>query len=109
MKEKQRKKGKPADKVKPKKKEKRSHRITFCLNDTEYKAIQRHLKKYKITNKAEWFRRTILAEIWQKLGEDLPMLFNENEMRQGTFCVAENESKYNNETWQGNLFAAENN
>ena len=66
----------------PKIKEKRTHAIAFRLNDTEYKAVKRHLKKYKITNKADWFRRTILAHVWQKLYEDFPMLFEENEMRQ---------------------------
>jgi hypothetical protein len=59
----------------------RSHRITFMMNDTEHKALQRHLKKYKITNKSNWYRRTILARIWQKLEEDYPTLFNEKEMQ----------------------------
>ena len=61
--------------------EKRNHRVTFLLNDTENNAIEHHLRKYHITNKSNWYRRTILAHIWQKLGEDLPMLFPENEMR----------------------------
>ena len=73
--------GKQAKNALPKIREKRSHRISFGLNDTEFNAIQRHLKKYKITNKANWYRRTILTEIWRKLGEDLPMLFEEKEMR----------------------------
>ena len=74
-------KGKKIKKELPTIKEKREHRISFKLNDTEYKAIERHLLKYKIKNKSNWYRRTILAHIWQKLGEDLPMLFAENEMR----------------------------
>ena len=82
MKKKQAKKVKEEKKNSPKIKEKRIHRINFMLNDTEYKAIERHLKKYKITNKANWYRRTILAHVWQKLGEDYPMLFEEKEMRQ---------------------------
>ena len=73
--------GKQSKKELPKINEKRTHRVTFMLNDTEYNAIERHLRKYKIKNKSNWYRRTILAEIWQKLGEDLPMLFGENEMR----------------------------
>jgi len=77
-------KKKPENKEKEllKNKEKRTHPVVFLLNDTEYKAIQRHIKKYKITNKSNWYRRTILAHIWQKLAEDYPMLFDENEMRQ---------------------------
>ena len=81
MKKKQSGKGKKIKKELPKISEKREHRVTFWLNDTEYKAIVRHLLKYKIKNKSNWYRRTILAHIWQKLGEDLPMLFPENEMR----------------------------
>jgi len=80
---KQVKKGKKAKKELPKVKEKRTHRIAFMLNDTEYKAVQRHIKKYKITNKASWYRHTILAYIWRKIEEDYPMLFDETEMQQG--------------------------
>ena len=108
MKEKQTKQGKQANKKKPKIKLKRSHRITFGMNDAEYKAVQRHLKKYKIANKAEWYRRTLLAEIWKKLGEDLPMLFDENDMRQDTF-VADSEAKYNQELKRVTLFDDQNN
>ena len=81
MNRKQEKKVKQAKKL-PKIKEKRIHSVRFMLNDTEHKAIERHLKKYKITNKASWYRRTILAHLWQKLGEDYPMLFEEKEMQQ---------------------------
>ena len=81
MKKKESAKGKKTKKALPKISEKREHRVAFCLNDTEYKAIKRHLLKYKIMNKSDWYRRTILAHIWQKLGEDLPMLFPEDEMR----------------------------
>ena len=80
-KDKQSEKGKKKKKELSKVKEKRTHRVAFSLNETEYKAIKRHLVKYKITNKSNWYRRTILAEIWKKLGEDLPMLFDEKEMR----------------------------
>ena len=64
-----------------KKNAKREHRIAFLLNDLEYKAIESHLKKYKIKNKSKWYRNTILAYIWKIMEEDYPTLFNENEMR----------------------------
>ena len=69
------------DKTLPKKNEKRDHRISFMLNDKEYNAIERHLSKYKITNKSNWYRHTILAHIWKVMGEDYPTLFDEKEMR----------------------------
>ena len=74
-------KGKRQEKKLPKNDEKREHRIAFMLNDTEYNAIERHLRKYKITNKSNWYRSTILAHIWKVMGEDYPTLFDENEMR----------------------------
>ena len=80
MKEKQS-KGKRQKEKLPKNNEKREHRIAFMLNDTEYNAIERHLRKYKITNKSNWYRLTILAHIWKVMGEDYPTLFDENEMR----------------------------
>ena len=60
---------------------KREHRIAFMLNDTEYNAIEQYLRKYKITNKSNWYRSTILAHVWKIMEEDYPTLFNENEMR----------------------------
>ena len=89
MKERQLKKGKHTKKKIQKVKEIRNHRVAFMLNDTEYNAIQRHLKKYKIKNKSDWYRRTILVNIWNKLEEDFPMLFEENEMRQGKLTPVE--------------------
>ncbi len=81
MKEKQLRKGKQLEKKLPKNDAKREHRIAFMLNDTEYHAIERHLKKYKITNKSNWYRSTILAHVWKIMEDDYPTLFNENEMR----------------------------
>lgn len=59
----------------------RVHRISFMLNDDEYKAVERHLSKYKITNKSNWYRATILAHVLRVMEEDYPTLFKENEMR----------------------------
>ena len=64
-----------------KKNEKREHRVSFMLNDKEYNAIERHLHKYKITNKSKWYRHTVLAHVWKVLGEDYPKLFDESEMK----------------------------
>ena len=57
------------------------HKITFMLNDDEYKTVQRYLDKYRIANKSRWYRETILSHIMRTLEEDYPTLFNENEMR----------------------------
>jgi hypothetical protein len=81
MKEKQSEKSRRQQKKLPKKGAGREHRVAFMLNDTEYNAIERYLRKYKIMNKSNWYRRTILSHIWRVMEEDYPTLFNENEMR----------------------------
>ena len=81
MKEKQLIKGKQRKEKALKNDAKRERRIAFMLNDTEYNAIERYLRKYKITNKSNWYRSTILAHVWKIMEEDYPTLFNENEMR----------------------------
>jgi hypothetical protein len=81
MKEKQSKKNRLKREKSPKSDAKREHRVAFMLNDMEYNAIERHLRKYKIVNKSNWYRRTILSHIWRVMEEDYPTLFNENEMR----------------------------
>lgn len=65
----------------PKNDAKRKHRVAFMLNKAEHDAIACYLRKYKITNKSNWYRTTILRHIWGIMEKDYPTLFNENEMR----------------------------
>ena len=58
----------------------RDFRISFTLNEKEYNAVCRYLDRYKIANRNRWFRETILMHVLQKLEENHPTLFNENEM-----------------------------
>ncbi|MDR1380185.1 MAG: hypothetical protein LBJ47_01755 [Tannerella sp.] len=81
MKEKQPEKDRQPQKKTPENTAKRERRVSFMLNDTEHDAIERYLQKYKITNRSNWYRRTILSHIWKIMEEDYPTLFNENEMR----------------------------
>ncbi len=59
----------------------RNHRITFMLNDDEYKVISKYLDKYNISNRSNWCRETIIMHVLKVLDKDYPTLFNENEMR----------------------------
>jgi hypothetical protein len=59
----------------------RTQKITFMLNQEEYKIISNYLSKYKISNRSRWYRETILAHIMKTLEQDYPTLFGENEMR----------------------------
>lgn len=60
----------------------RIHKVTFMLNDEEYKWVKGYLSKYKIGNKSRWYRETILSQVMKTLVEDdYPTLFKEEEMR----------------------------
>lgn len=59
----------------------RKKRIVAFVSDEEDCLIENYLKKYKITNKSNWMRETLLAFIYKNLDEDYPTLFNEHDMR----------------------------
>lgn len=60
----------------------RSKQITCLLSDEEHKMINAYLEKYKISNRSNWMRQTLLAQISAVLVDrDYPTLFSENEMR----------------------------
>jgi len=59
----------------------RERRVSFLMNEEEYQMVERHLSKYRITNRSNWYRTTILAHIIKVMEEDYPTLFNEYEMR----------------------------
>ena len=59
----------------------RERRVSFMMNDDEYSAVERYLSKYKIMNKSNWYRTTLLTHVLKMMEEDYPTLFNENEMR----------------------------
>ena len=64
-----------------KKEPKRTHRVTFKLNDAEFQGIESFLRRYKITDREKWYRTAVLTHVWRVLEEDYPTLFDENEMR----------------------------
>lgn len=59
----------------------RSNRLTILLSDREQRLIDEYLKKYKIQNRSKWIRETLILFILQKMEQDYPTLFSENEMR----------------------------
>ena len=59
----------------------RSHRISFMVNDDEINAMNRYLRKYRISNKSNWLRTTVMTHVLKVLMEDYPTLFEEKEMR----------------------------
>lgn len=59
----------------------RLHRISFMLNEHEYKVIEKYIKKHKIVNKSNFYRTTLVSHVIRQLEEDYPLLFDEKEMR----------------------------
>ncbi|HPG55552.1 MAG: hypothetical protein BWY47_00887 [Bacteroidetes bacterium ADurb.Bin302] len=55
---------------------KRSHRISFMLNDKEVDALERYIKKYKIKCKSKFVREALMITVIRKLEEDSPTLFD---------------------------------
>lgn len=59
----------------------RHSRVVCLVSEEEMKIIDDYLKKYRITNKSNWMRETLLSFIYKNLDEDYPTLFGEHEMR----------------------------
>lgn len=52
------------------------------VNDEELNTINHYLDKYKIHNRSNWMRTTLLSQIGTVLVDrDYPTLFSEHEMR----------------------------
>jgi hypothetical protein len=59
----------------------RCHKVSFSLNDEEYNAIAQYVAKYRITNRSNWYRTTLITHILKVMEADYPTLFSEHEMR----------------------------
>jgi hypothetical protein len=73
--------GKEQKKITSRPKTARTHQVSFRLNDEEYNAIRHYMARYRIGNRANWYRTTLLTHVLKVLEKDYPTLFNEYEMR----------------------------
>ena len=55
---------------------KRTHRIAFMLNEEEFKAVNRFIDKYQISNTSKFMREAVIRTILKRLDEDHPTLFD---------------------------------
>jgi hypothetical protein len=53
----------------------RKNRVSFMLNDDEFRALNRYVEKYKIANQSRFIRETLITSILKRLEEDHPTLF----------------------------------
>lgn len=54
----------------------RKRRITFMLNESEARALDNYCKRYKITNRSQLLRTTIMTTILKRFAQDTPTLFD---------------------------------
>ncbi len=59
---------------------KRSKSITTMLNDTEYNAINKYCKKYKVQNRSKMIRDFVFSAILQTYDRDYPTLWDKQIM-----------------------------
>jgi hypothetical protein len=58
---------------------KRINRFSVMLNDREMRALEIYCKRYRISNKSEFFRETIMKAILKRFDDEHPSLWEESE------------------------------
>jgi len=53
----------------------RDKRIVFHLNEAEFDALSAFCKRYKISNRSQFIRKTVLGKVSRTFCEDYPTLF----------------------------------
>jgi len=60
---------------------KRINRKVINFNNKELTAIDVYCKKYRIDNKAQFMRETIIATILKKFSDDYPTLWQDQQLK----------------------------
>lgn len=58
---------------------KRTNRLSLMLNNREFRALGIYCNRYRIKNKSEFLRATIMKEILKRFEDDHPTLWEDNE------------------------------
>lgn len=58
---------------------KRTNRLSVMLNNREMKALGVYCSRYRIKNKSEFFRETVMKYILRRFEEEHPTLWEESE------------------------------
>jgi len=58
---------------------KRSNRLTLMLNNREMRALGIYCNRYRVKNKSEFLRETIMRAILKRFEDEHPTLWEENE------------------------------
>lgn len=57
-------------------KQRRSHRVSILLNDSEMRALQKYCDRYTVTNRSKLIRETLMHNILKRFDRDNPTLFD---------------------------------
>ena len=57
-------------------KQRRSHRVSSMLNDSEVRALQKYCDRYTVTNRSKLIRETLMHNILKRFDRDNPTLFD---------------------------------
>ena len=55
----------------------RRNPVSFNLNDHEMMALEKYFKKYKIKNRSQFIRETVMTAVLRKFDQDYPVLFDD--------------------------------
>ncbi|TAL64960.1 MAG: hypothetical protein EPN88_10240 [Bacteroidetes bacterium] len=58
---------------------KRTNRLSLMLNNREMRALGIYCNRYRVKNKSEFLRETIIKAILRRFEEEHPTLWEENE------------------------------
>ena len=58
-------------------KERRTHKVTISINDSEMRALRRYCDKYTVRNRSKLIRETLMQNILKRFEKDSPTLFDE--------------------------------
>ena len=58
----------------------RNHRLSFLLNDEEWKAFNKFCDEYGVINKSQFIRSALFSKVINKFEMDYPTLFGDDEM-----------------------------
>ncbi len=56
--------------------QKRTHRVSIMLNDSEMRALEKYCERYTVSNRSRLIRETLMRDILKRFDADNPTLFD---------------------------------
>ena len=58
----------------------RNKKASFLLNEKEYEALEAYCKKYKVKNRGQFLRETVMQLVMNRFMDDYPTLFDKEDL-----------------------------